>query len=113
MNRISFSGSSEVIRDFVDRFLESAGTRFDPLQETIDKYRDTLLEIASQKRIDLRQLEKVVDFLVACDMPEDEIERFFSSNDGRLENLACDAGILESYIEDGTIENFSILDESL
>jgi len=57
-------------------------------------------------------LEKVVDFMVACDLPEEEIERLFSIGDGRLESLARDAGILESYIEDGTIESFRIHEES-
>lgn len=112
MNRISFSGSSEVIRDFVDRFLESAGMRFEPLEETLERYRENLQEIAAEKRIDLRHLEKVIDFMVACDVPEEEIERLFSIGDGRLESLARDAGILESYIEDGTIESFSIHEES-
>ena len=112
MNRISFSGSGEFIRDFVDRFLESAGTRFEPLEETLERYRETLQEIAAEKRIDLRNLEKVVDFMVACDMPEERIERFLGVDDGGLESLARDAGILESYIEDGTIESFSIHEES-
>ena len=113
MNRISFSGSSDVVRDFVDRFLESAGTRFEPLEETLERYGEPIQEIAARKGIDQRQLEKVVDFMVACDMPEEALERFFSIDDGRLESLARDAAILESYVEDGTIERFRVQEEPL
>lgn len=111
MNRISFSGSSEVIEDFAERFLERSPAPFEPLEETAERYGEVLSGIAETHRVPLVHLEKVVDFLVMHDVPEEEIDRLLTGEVEELAGLARDAGILEKYVGDGTIIKFSVTGE--
>lgn len=109
MNRISFNGSSEVIGDFADRFLDGSPGPFQPLEETEEIFGDLLADLAGSEDTDLRYLEKVVDFLVANDLPEKKIRSLITDRPQELVELANDARILEEYLLDGTITGVQVV----
>ncbi|MBU8923065.1 MAG: hypothetical protein KOO63_14700 [Bacteroidales bacterium] len=111
MNRISFHGSTHVIKDFSDRFLDSPHAPFEPLEETVDRYGPQLGAIASSIGVDIRYLEKIVDFMVSCDLPGSRIRDLLEGDSGELENMVRDVQLLEEYVEDGTILDVRIEDE--
>jgi hypothetical protein len=111
MNRISFRGSTHVIKDFADRFLDSPLASFEPLEETVDRYGPQLGSIASSMDVDIRYLEKIVDFMVTCDLPGSRIQAFLTGDSNELENLIRDVQLLEKYVQDGTILDVRIEDE--
>ncbi len=110
MNRISFHGSTHVIKDFADRFLEAPCSAFEPLEETVDRYGQQLGTISSSLGVEIKYLEKVVDFMVSCDLPDSRIRRILEDDNSELENLVRDVRLLEEYIEDGTILDVRIED---
>ncbi|HSG29754.1 MAG TPA: hypothetical protein VLA34_14835 [Candidatus Krumholzibacterium sp.] len=111
MNSISFCGSSELIRDFVDRFLDTGQGVFEPLEETSEQYGTDLREIAGRTGADIAALERVVDFLVACDLPEADIRETLEGDEPWIVTLARDVRTLETYTSDGTILDVRIIEE--
>ncbi|MCK4537861.1 MAG: hypothetical protein KAV42_03580 [Candidatus Krumholzibacteria bacterium] len=111
MNRISFHGSTHVIKDFADRFLDSPLASFEPLEETVDRYGTQLGEIASSMNVDIRCLEKIVDFMVSCDLPDSRIRVFLEGDSDELKILVRDVQLLEEYVQDGTILDVRVVDE--
>ena len=113
MNRISFKGSSAVIVDFAERFLELHPVRIEPSEEVREAYGRDLENIAKSERIELRHLENVMDFLFEHGVVQVELEELTSIRQHELADLARDAAILERYITDGTIMDVMIVDDSV
>jgi hypothetical protein len=113
MNIISFRGASEVIGDFAERFLDPDPRSFEPLDETAHKYGKAIGEVACALGAEVRHLEKVIDFLVYNDVPEDDIWALLDDPSTELAALAADAAILEKYSTDGTIIETQVVDEIL
>ena len=112
MNRISFKGSSAVIVDFAERFLEIAPVRIEPCEEVRERYRRDLESIAKSGRVELRHLENVLDFLFENGVARAELDELTSTRARELADLARDAATLEQYISDGTIMDVMIVDDS-
>lgn len=113
MNRISFKGSSAVIVDFAERFLEFHSVRIEPSEEVREAYGRDLENIAKSERIELRHLENVMDFLFEHGIVQAELEELTSTRQCELADLARDAAILERYITDGTIMDVMIVDDTV
>ena len=111
MNRISFSGSTLVIEEFVNIFLREERDFSDLQEESSLKYYDDLKKIASSGGVDRRYLERVLWFLVNCDIDEDEIGRLLGSDRGELVQLAHDAQLLEKHTRNKNIQRFCVIDE--
>lgn len=111
MNLISFRGASDVIADFAERFLEPRESGFSPLDETAERYGSLLRALPRPGGIELRHLEKVVDFLVYNDVAEDDITALIEDSPEELIALAADAAILEKYATDGTIMEAKVVEE--
>lgn len=113
MNRISFKGSSAVIVDFAERFLEIHPVRIEPSEEIRERYRRDLEALAKTEHVELRHLENVMDFLFENGIVEDELDDLTSTRRRELADLARDAATLERYLEDGTIMDVMILDDNV
>jgi len=112
MNRISFKGSSAVIVDFAERFLELHPVRIEPSEEVREKYGRDLENLAKSERVELKHLENVMDFLFEHGVVEEELEEYTTTRQRELADLARDAAILERYLTDGTIMDVMILDDN-
>ena len=112
MNRISFKGSSAVIVDFAERFLEIHPGRIEPSEEVREGYGRDLENLAQAEHVELRHLENVMDFLFEHGIARDELEELTSTRTRELADLARDAAILERYLADGTIMDVMILDDN-
>ena len=103
MNRISFSGSHSLVRDFYDRFLDRGPGIFEPLEETTEFYGSELRRIAASTGARIESLERVVDFLVASEIPDEEIDDLLTGDEPGVLALARDVDTLQRYQSDGTI----------
>jgi hypothetical protein len=112
VTRISFKGSSAVIVDFTERFLELHPVRIEPSEEVREVYGRDLEEIANAEHVELRHLENVMDFLYEHGIAPVELEELTSTRACELADLARDAAILERYLTDGTIMDVMILDDN-
>ncbi len=113
MNRISFKGSSSVIVDFAERFLEIHSVRIEPSEEVREGYRRVLEALAKSEHVELRHLENVMDFLFEHGVAEAELDELASARTHELAGLARDAATLEGYLSDGTIMDVMILDDTV
>jgi hypothetical protein len=111
MNRISFKGSSSVIVDFCERFLELHEVRIEPAPEIREEYARDLERVAKAERVELRHLENVLDFLYEHGTDRQELDDLTSSRCGELAELAKDAAVLERYLFGGTIVDVMIQEE--
>ena len=111
MNRISFKGSSEVIVDFAERFLELHPVRIEPSEEVRERYLRDLEGIAQSEHVEMRHLENVVDFLCEHGVSTAEIDDLVETRSAELASLARDAALLERYLADGTIHSVRVLEE--
>ena len=112
MNRISFKGSSAVIVDFAERFLEIHPVRIEPSEEIRERYRRDIEALAKSEHVELRHLENVMDFLFEHGVVVDELDELTSDRKCELADLARDAATLERYLADGTIMDVMILDDN-
>ncbi len=112
MNRISFKGSSGVIVDFAERFLEIHPVRIEPSADVRERYGRDLENLAKAERVELRHLENVLDFLFEHGVADDELEELTSGRTRELADLARDAAILERYLADCTIMDVMIVDDN-
>ncbi|MBN2071153.1 MAG: hypothetical protein JW814_06800 [Candidatus Krumholzibacteriota bacterium] len=112
MNRISFSGSSLIIEEFVHIFLREERDFSDLHEESSLKYCRRLGEIVSSEGVDRKYLERVLWFLVNCDVDEGEIERLITCGRDELVQLARDAEMLEKHKLNRNIKKFYIVDEA-
>jgi hypothetical protein len=103
MNRISFKGTSRIIVDFAERFLELAPVRIEPADEVRERFGRDLERIARALDIELRHLENVTDFLYEHGVPEQEITALCAGDGAGISSLARDAAVLEGFLQDGTI----------
>ena len=85
MNRISFKGSSTVIVDFAERFLELHPVRIEPSEEVRERYGRDLENLAKSECVELRHLENVMDFLYEHGVAEAELDELTST---RMRELA-------------------------
>ncbi len=113
MNRISFKGSSSVIVDFAERFLEIHPVRIEPSEEVRERYGRDLESLAKSGHVELRHLENVMDFLFEHGVSEVELDELTSTRTHELAGLARDAATLEGYLSDGTIMDVMILDDTV
>jgi hypothetical protein len=113
MNRISFKGSSGIIVDFAERFLELHPVRIEPSEEVRERYGRDLETIAKAEHVELRHLENVMDFLFEHGVVKAELDELTSDRRCELADLARDAAILERYISDGTIMDVMIVDDNV
>jgi hypothetical protein len=111
MNRISFKGSSAVIVDFAERFLETHVIRIEPSEEVREIYGRELESLARSAHVELRHLENVMDFLHEHGAPRAELDELVEARSGELADLARDVAVLERYLIDGTILDVMILDD--
>ena len=111
MNLISFKGSSEVLVDFAERFLEIHPVRIEPSEEVRERYGRDLESIARAEHVQLRHLENVMDFLHEHGVPRAVLDELADSRSGELAGLARDAAVLERYISDGTIIDITVNEE--
>ena len=113
MNRISFKGSSVVIVDFAERFLDLHPVRIEPSEEIREGYGRDLESLAKSEHVELRHLENVMDFLFEHGVVQSELDELISTRPGELAGLARDAAILERYLSDGTIMDVMILEDTV
>ena len=111
MKRISFKGSSAVIVDFAERFLELHPVRIEPSEEVRERYGRDLENLAKSECVELRHLENVMDFLYEHGVAEAELDELTSTRMRELADLARDAAILERYFSDGTIMDVMIIND--
>ncbi|HER42990.1 MAG TPA: hypothetical protein ENO08_00840 [Candidatus Eisenbacteria bacterium] len=111
MNRISFKGSSAVIVDFAERFLEIHPVRIEPDEEVRERYGRDLERLARSEHVEHRHLENVMDFLYEHGVPQAELDELVEARGGELAGLARDAAVLERYLSDGTILDVMIIDD--
>jgi hypothetical protein len=112
MNRISFKGSSGLIVDFAERFLELHPVRIEPSEEVRERYGRDLEPLARAEHVELRHLENVMDFLFEHGVVQAELDELTSVRINDLADLARDAAILERYISDGSIMDVMIIDDN-
>lgn len=103
MNRISFKGTSRIVVDFAERFLELHPVQIEPADEVREKFGRSLERIARARDIELRHLENVTDFLYEHGIPEQEIAARCEGDGAGIASLARDASILEEFLRSGTI----------
>jgi hypothetical protein len=111
MNRISFKGSTTVILDFAERFLEIHPVRIEPAEEVREKYGRELESLATAEQVELRHLENVLDFFYEHGLEQVELEKLVTSKRRELAGMARDAAVLERYLSDGTILDVAVHDE--
>ena len=111
MNLISFKGSSAVLVDFAERFLETHPVRIEPSEEVRERYGRDLERIAKAEHVQLRHLENVMDFLHEHGVPRSELDELTDTRSGELADLARDAAVLERYLSDGTIMEVTVHEE--
>jgi hypothetical protein len=111
MNRISFKGSSSVIEDFAERFLEAHPVRIEVLEETRERYGRELESLSARERVELRHLENVIDFFYEHGVSQDELDDLVGSRGGELAGLARDAAVLGRRLADGTILDVVVVEE--
>ena len=103
MNRISFKGTSRIVVDFAERFLELHPVRIEPADEVRERFGRALERIARAHEIERRHLENVADFLYEHGIPERDIAALCEGDGTGIASLARDAATLEGYLENGTI----------
>jgi len=113
MNRISFKGSSAVLVDFAERFLETHPVRIEPDEEVRERYRRDIERLARSAHVEIRHMENVVDFLHEHGVARAELDELVEGRSGELADLARDAAVLERYLSDGTILDVVILDDGV
>jgi hypothetical protein len=103
MNRISFKGTSRIIVDFAERFLELAPVQIEPAEEVRERFGRDLEQVARARDIELRHLENVADFLYEHGVPGEDIAALCQGEGEGIASLARDAAILEGFLQNGTI----------
>lgn len=103
MNRISFKGTSRIIVDFAERFLDLHTVQIQPADEVREKYGRALERIARACDIELRHLENVADYLYEHGVPERDIKALCEGDGAGIASLARDAAMLEDFLHDGAI----------
>lgn len=102
-NRISFEGSTRILVDFAERFLELHEVRIQPADEVRERFGCPLARIAREREIELRHLENVADYLYEHGIPEGEIAALCEGRGPGIASLARDAAALEEFLRGGSI----------
>lgn len=103
MNRISFRGTSRILVDFAERFLELHTVQIQPADEVRERYGRALERIARSRDLELRHLENAADFLYEHGVPGSDIAALCEGDGAGMASLARDAATLEGFLRDGTI----------
>jgi hypothetical protein len=111
MNKISFKGSNEIIRDIVSRFLAVDDESAQPSGPGRSRYARALGEIAAARSVEKHVLTILLDFLMAHGVTEERLDQLTGERVGELVRLALDAEILGRYRRDGTITDVRVVDE--
>ncbi len=111
MNKISFKGSNEIVRDIVSRFFGIDGKPVQPSGEQLSRYAQSLGEIAAANSIEPRALERLLDFLIAHGVAKTRLDQLTGERVDELVRLAIDVETLERYRRDGTITDVRVVDE--
>lgn len=111
MNKISFKGSNEIIRDIVSRFF---GVDGEPVQQSgaeRSRYAHSLGEIAAARSVEPRVLGLLLDFLIVHGVAEERLDQLTGERVDELVQLSLDVEILRRYRRDGTITDVRVVDE--